>query len=66
VPVQVVSYPYGAFDAQVVQAVAEAGYRAGVTINPSRYQRRSAVFALSRLHLPYDADPQELIRMLTR
>jgi peptidoglycan/xylan/chitin deacetylase (PgdA/CDA1 family) len=66
VPVQVVSYPYGAFDAQVVQAAEEAGYRAGVTINPSRYQRRSAVFTLSRLHLPYDADPQELIRMLTR
>ncbi|MGC8826266.1 MAG: polysaccharide deacetylase family protein [Anaerolineae bacterium] len=66
VPVQVVSYPYGAFDARVVQAAEEAGYRAGVTINPSRYQRRSAVFTLSRLHLPYDAEPQELIRLLTR
>lgn len=65
-PVQVLSYPYGAFDGRVVQAAAEAGYRAGVTINPSRYQRRSGLFTLSRIHLPYDAAPEELIVLLMR
>ncbi len=66
VPVQMVSYPYGAFDERVVQAAMEAGYRAGVTINPSRYQCRSGLFTLSRLHLPYDAAPDELIVRLMR
>ncbi|MGQ9517406.1 MAG: polysaccharide deacetylase family protein [Anaerolineae bacterium] len=66
VSVSVVSYPYGAWDSQVVQAAEEAGYRAGVTINPSRYQRRSGIFTLSRLHLPYDAAPEDWADWLTR
>lgn len=64
--ISVVSYPYGAFDSQVVQVAEEVGYRAGVTINPSRYQRRSGIFTLSRLHLPYDAVPEDWTDLLTR
>ncbi len=64
VPVMAISYPYGAYDVQVVQAAGEAGYRAGVTINPSRYQQRSGVFALSRLHLPYQAGVESFAELL--
>jgi len=60
----VFSYPYGAFNDSVMSLVAEHGYRAAVTINPSPRQERGALYRLNRVHMPYDAPLAEFIKWL--
>jgi peptidoglycan/xylan/chitin deacetylase (PgdA/CDA1 family) len=53
-PVVLFSYPYGAYSDTVIGILAQAGYRAACTINPSFYQHRSDPYRLSRIHPTYN------------
>lgn len=53
-PVTLLSYPYGAYNDTVISILAQAGYRAACTINPSFYQHRSDPYRLSRIHPIYN------------
>lgn len=53
-PVALFSYPYGAYSDTVIGILAQAGYRAACTINPSFYQHRDDPYRLSRIHPTYN------------
>lgn len=53
-PVVLFSYPYGAYNDTVIGILAQAGYRAACTINPSFYQHRDNPYRLNRIHPPYN------------
>jgi peptidoglycan/xylan/chitin deacetylase (PgdA/CDA1 family) len=55
-PATLFSYPYGAYDDTVIAILAQAGYRAACTINPSFYQHRNDPYRLSRIHPTYNDD----------
>jgi len=53
-PVTLFSYPYGAYNDTVIAILAQAGYRAACTINPSIYQHRNDPYRLNRIHPTYN------------
>jgi len=53
-PVTLFSYPYGAYDDTVIAILAQVGYGAACTINPSFYQHRGDPYRLNRIHPTYN------------
>ncbi|MBC7248979.1 MAG: polysaccharide deacetylase family protein [Anaerolineae bacterium] len=63
-PVTLLSYPYGAYSDTVISILAQAGYRAACTINPSFYQHRNDAYRLSRIHPTYTDSLEDFIARL--
>lgn len=63
-PVTLLSYPYGAYNDTVISILAQAGYRAACTINPSFYQHRNDPYRFSRIHPTYTDSLENFIARL--
>lgn len=59
-PLDTFAYPYGRWDETARQAVAHAGFRMAVTLDPGRNDRRSDPLALKRLNVPASIRPDAL------
>ncbi len=62
--VTALSYPYGAYSADVAALLPGLGYRSAYTINPSVWQRRGAPYRLSRVHAPYNFTLEQFVGLL--
>lgn len=63
-PVTLLSYPYGAYNDTVISILAQTGYRAACTINPSFYQHRNDPYRFSRIHPTYSDSLEDFIARL--
>lgn len=63
-PVSAIAYPFGAWDARVRTAAAEAGYRTGLTIDPGQATAGDDRLALPRVKVDGRADLDAFERLL--
>jgi len=56
--VRIFAYPYGAYNASVVRAVAKAGYWGAFTTHEGWWENRNELLTLSRLYVDIDDSPQ--------
>lgn len=63
-PVTLFSYPYGAYNDTVISILAQTGYEAACTINPSFYQHRGDPYRLSRVHPTYNDTLEDFVARL--
>ncbi len=52
-PMIALAYPFGEYNAAVVEMLKRAGYQAAVTLNPGYRQRSDELFALHRIRVSY-------------
>jgi len=64
IPLDSFSYPMGAYDDGVLDALARYGYRTAFTINPSLYHSPDEPYLLSRLRVSYDMTLEEFADLL--
>lgn len=64
-PVEVFAYPYGAYNASVLNDVSKAGYWAGFTTHRGYRQARSQLLTLPRVYVTREDIPALFARLLT-
>jgi len=50
--VDFIAYPYGSFNARVIEAVKKTGYKAGASTIFGKFQNKDSLFALKRIRVP--------------